>query len=207
LDRRGAAAHGQTEGRAFESGIAPDSLEPIAARDGRLFHLEAELLRVGREIFPRREGRPRLVGLGLSRSLAPLGPELLLDLGRDFTKGLHPRVLNVQNLDGVVPEWRPHGLGRDLSLLEGEDPFLELRHHLTLADESQLAPCPAVAVSSEISLASLPKSSPAFTRRMASAILALDLFSASLPPVGGTRTRMCAVLSRFGRSNSAPCSL
>ena len=42
----------------------------------------------------------------------------------------------------MVPEWRPHGLGRDLSLLEGEDPFLELRHHLTLADESQLAALP-----------------------------------------------------------------
>ncbi len=61
--------------------------------------------------------------------------------------------------------------------------------------------------SSETSRASLAKSSPAFARRMTSAILARALSSASLPPVSPTRARMWLALTWRGVSNSLACSV
>src|SRR2546428_32992 len=56
--------------------------------------------------------------------------------------------------------------------------------------------------SSELSLASLAKSPPAFARRMTSATLARALSSASLPPASGTRASTCETRARRGSSNS-----
>ena len=67
-------------------------------------------------------------------------------------------------------------------------------------------PWTALALSSEISRASLAKSSPPFARLMTSSTFAFAAFSASLPPTGGTRTSTWATRRRFGSSNSAACS-
>ena len=53
---------------------------------------------------------------------------------------MHPALLHVEDLDGVIAERRAHRLGRDLALLEREHRFLELRHHLALAHEPEIAP-------------------------------------------------------------------
>ena len=60
--------------------------------------------------------------------------------------------------------------------------------------------------SSELSLASLAKSPPAFARRMTSATLARALSSPSLPPASGTRTSTWEARARRGSSNSVACS-
>ena len=71
--------------------------------------------------------------------LATLGGELLLDLGRHLAKRLDTAVLHVGDLDGVVAEGRAHGLGRHLPFLQREYRFLELRHHLALANKAEIA--------------------------------------------------------------------
>jgi hypothetical protein len=63
-----------------------------------------------------------------------------LDPRDDLTEGLHPPVLHVEDLDGVVAERRAYRLGRDLALLEREHRFLELRHHLAFTHEAEITP-------------------------------------------------------------------
>ena len=131
-----------------------------------------------------------------------------LILRDDSLKGCTPPSCTSSDLDGVVAERRAHRLGRDLALLQREHGLLERRHHLALAHEAEIAaPGRGGGVLGELAGRACRSPRRPWPRRIASSTLALDLFSASLPPVGGTRTRMWEALRRCGRSNSAPVLL
>src|SRR5438128_1458541 len=122
LDRRA-----QLTGLGLERGqhrVARQALRRLRAREAR------RLAGDGARLFR---------GRGLGGAVAGLGRQPALDLRGDFFHRFAPAFLDLDRLDRVEAERRPHGLGRYLALLQREERLLELRHHLALADQAEIA--------------------------------------------------------------------
>ena len=157
--------------------------------------------------FAARSGTRSSSALALAaRSPASADSRLLICGATSFTGLRPPSWISI-----ALIAWKPNGVrtgSGDIS------PFFNAKSACSncgtispLPTRPRSPPRGAVAGSSEISCASLPKSAPAFARRMTSAILARALSSPSLPPVSGTRTRTWEARTWRGVSNSRRCSL